>query len=84
MANFNHLQINGATYNRSTGRVRFTLKEWNTDREPRYNRQYICRIDPEDGNDHVDFPNDLTRRIQLLCEAVCLALKYRNHVVDDS
>jgi len=46
-----------------------------------YNRSYACTID---AFDNITFPNDLTDRIQKLCVAVCLCLKYPNTREGDS
>ncbi len=59
--------------------VRFTLTEQNG-REI-YTRTYDCTIDEAD---HVEYPNDLTSRIQTLCRAICLCVKYPNTYEGDS
>lgn len=60
-------------------KVRFTLTQQNG--KEIYTRTYDCSIDE---TDHVEFPNDLTSRIQTLCRTMCLIQKYPQTYEGDS
>ena len=68
------------TATKSGENVTFTLNEFNG-KEAEYHRTYDCTID---GADNITFPNDLTLRIQTLCRAICLCMKYPNTYEGDS